>query len=103
MQTIRTSLYSRESGIKESKGFDQNKSISDYNKKVKENLEVLRYVIKVIIFWGLHELPFRGDNEGDFSENRGVFLDMLGLFVLLIHYYNLPQNLQVLLTQTISN
>ena len=36
LQTIRTSLYSGESGIKESKGFDQNKSISDYNKKLRK-------------------------------------------------------------------
>ena len=67
------------SGIEESLGFAQNKSISDYNKKVKKNLEVLKYVIKVIIFLGSHELPFRGDNEGDFSVNKGVFLDMLDL------------------------
>ena len=46
---------------------------------MKENLEVLKYVIKVIIFLGSHELPFRGDNEGDFSVNKGVFLDMLDL------------------------
>ena len=57
----------------------QNKSISDYNKKVKENLEVLKYVIKVLFFLGTHDLPLRGDNEGDSSVNKGVFLDMLDL------------------------
>ena len=41
------------SGIEESLGLAQNKSISDYNKKVKENLEVLKYVITVLFFWEL--------------------------------------------------
>ena len=67
------------SGIEESLGLAQNKSISDYNKKVKENLEVLKYVIKVLFFLGTHDLPLRGDNEGDSSVNKGVFLDMLDL------------------------
>ena len=40
---------------------------------------MLRYVIKVIIFLGSHKSPFRGDNEGYFSVNKGVFLDMLDL------------------------
>ena len=67
------------SGIEESLGFAQNKSISDHNKKVKDNLEVLKYVIKVLFFLGTHDLPLRGDNEGDLSVNKGVFLDMLDL------------------------
>ena len=71
-------------------GFAKNKSISDYiienifqiiyNKKVKENLAVFKYVIKVVIFLGFHELPFKGDNKGDFSVNKGAFSDMLDLF-----------------------
>ena len=34
-------------------------------------------MIKVIVFLGSHKLPFRGDNEGNFSVNKGVNLDML--------------------------
>ena len=67
------------SGIEESLGLAQNKSISDYNKKVKENLQVLNYVVKVLFFIGCHDLSLRGDNEGVISVNRGVFLDLLGL------------------------
>ena len=39
----------------------------------------MRYVIKVIVFLGSHEFPFREDNEGNFLVNKGIFLDMLDL------------------------
>ena len=30
-------------------------------------------------FLGSHELPLRGDNEGEFSLNKGAFLDTIYL------------------------
>ena len=46
-------------GKKESLGLALNESISEYNKKFKENLEALKYVVKVLFFIGCRELPLR--------------------------------------------
>ena len=55
-------------GKEESLGFALNKSISEYNKKFKENLEALKYVVKVLFFIGCHELPLR--DGGVISVNK---------------------------------
>ena len=61
-------------GIEESLSLAQNKFVSDYNKKVKEILQVLNsYVVKVLFFIRCHDLYSRGDNKGGISLNMGYF------------------------------
>ena len=42
-------------------------------------MEVLKYVINVLFVLRTHDLPLKWDNEGDFSLNKGVVLDISGL------------------------
>jgi hypothetical protein len=49
---------------------------------VRKNREVLKRFIDTVCFLATHELPFRGQNEGEGSVNRGVYLVALNLLTI---------------------
>ena len=52
-------------------------SVARHNEEVKKNRETLSKIIDIIKFCGHFELPLRGHNETDDSENPGVFLGLV--------------------------
>lgn len=55
------------------------KSIIEHNLRVDTNRTILRRILECIVFCGQYELPLRGDNESEASDNRGVFFGLVNL------------------------
>ena len=53
--------------------------IKRHNEVVSANREVLKIIIECVLYLAIHELPFRGHDEGEHSLNRGNFKDLLTL------------------------
>ena len=56
------------------------KSVEEYNEKVKQNRYVLRNLIDAVCYLGKQELAFRGHDEGEESEIKGNYKELLSLF-----------------------
>lgn len=56
------------------------KSVEEYNEKVKQNRYILRNLIDAVCYLGKQELAFRGHDEGEESENKGNYKELLSLF-----------------------
>ena len=50
-----------------------------HNERVKQNREILKRLTAVTCFLGKQELPFRGHNERNDSNNRGNYVEILNL------------------------
>jgi hypothetical protein len=57
-------------------------SIVQHNETVKKNIDVLKRFIDTACLLATHELPFRGNNEGESSLNRGVYQGALNLLAI---------------------
>ncbi|XP_060768562.1 zinc finger MYM-type protein 1 [Neoarius graeffei] len=55
-------------------------NISMHNAKVKENREILKYLIHATCFLAKQELAFHGDDESTSSSNRGNYIELLNAF-----------------------
>jgi hypothetical protein len=57
-------------------------SIVQHNETLRKNREVLKRFIDTECVLATHELPFRGQNEGEGSLNRDVYLGALNLLAI---------------------
>lgn len=53
--------------------------IQNFNNKVRENRDILRSLIDIVIHLCCQEQPFRGHDESDTSSNRGNFMETVSL------------------------
>lgn len=58
---------------------DIQKRVADniHNEKVRQNREILKRLIDVVIFLGKQECPFRGHDETEGSNNKGLYVELL--------------------------
>ena len=48
-------------------------------KKLKKNREILKRFIQITCFLGIQEIPFRGHDESETSDNRGNYVELAHL------------------------
>jgi hypothetical protein len=53
--------------------------VSEHNKRVKENRQILKDLVDATCFLARQELPFRGNDESRDSVNRGNFIELVNL------------------------
>lgn len=58
---------------------ERSSHIINYNEQVKKNREAFATLVEVTIFLAIHQLPFRGHNETNYSNNQGNFKDLCKL------------------------
>ena len=54
-------------------------AINQHNKEVKKNREILKRSIQITCFLGIQEIPFRGHDESETSDNRGNYVELAHL------------------------